>query len=138
MRTRLVSRLVSLLVAGALVLSLTAPARAQIDPMTLSLIISGAQLLLGVVNTAIVGGAYESGKRSGPVPLGTPCGVVDGMPQICWTLPGGGYEGTDELPYSAPSPPAPRIPGLSLDLVLQEAQPAVIPGVAPGVPSQGQ
>src|SRR6266536_152056 len=44
MRARLVSRLVTFVVAGALVLSLAVPARAQIDPMTLSLIISGAQL----------------------------------------------------------------------------------------------
>jgi hypothetical protein len=124
MRARLVSRLVSFVVAGALVLSLAAPARAQIDPMTLSLIISGAQLLMGVVSTVVVGGAYESGKSRGPVPLGTPCGVLDGVPQICWTQPGGGYEGTDVLPYSAPSPVAPRVPGLSLDLVLQEGQPA--------------
>jgi hypothetical protein len=125
MRARLVSRLVSFAVAGALVLSLAVPARAQIDPMTLSLIISGAQLLMGVVSTVVVGAAYESGKSRGPVPLGTPCGVQDGVPQICWTQPGGGYEGTDVLPYSAPSPVVPRDPGLSLDLVLQEApQPA--------------
>jgi hypothetical protein len=124
MRARLVSRLVTFVAAGALVLSLAAPARAQIDPMTLSLIISGAQLLMGVVSTVVVGGAYESGKSTGPVPLGTPCGVQDGIPQICWTLPGGGYEGTDVLPYSAPSPVTPRVPGLSLDLVLQEAQPS--------------
>jgi hypothetical protein len=133
MRATLVSRLVSFVVAGALVLSLAAPARAQIDPMTLSLIISGAQLLLGVVSTMVVGGAYESGKNRGPVPLGTPCGVLDGIPQICWTQPGGGYEGTDVLPYSAPSPVAPRVPGLSLDLVLQEAPPA-----GPSAPSPGQ
>ena len=77
MRARLVSRLVTFVVAGALVLSLSAPARAQIDPMTLSLIISGAQLLMGVVSTVVVGGSYEAGKRSGPVPLGTPCGVQE-------------------------------------------------------------
>jgi len=116
---------VSFVVAGALVLSLAVPARAQIDPMTLSLIISGAQLLMGVVSTVVVGAAYESGKSRGPVPLGTPCGMIEGVPQICWTQPGGGYEGTDVLPYSAPSPVAPRVPGLSLDLILQEApQPA--------------
>ena len=132
MRATLVSRLVTFVVAGALVLSLAAPARAQIDPMTLSLIISGAQLLMGVVSTMVVGGAYESGKNRGPVPLGTPCGVLDGIPQICWTQPGGGYEGTDVLPYSAPSPVAPRVPGLSLDLVLQEAQPAGSPAPSPG------
>ena len=67
------------------------------------------------------------------MPLGTPCGVQDGVPQICWTQQGGGYEGTDVLPYSAPAPVAPRVPGLSLDLVLQEAQP-----VTPAGPSQGQ
>ena len=133
MRARLASRLVSFVVAGALVLSLAVPARAQIDPMTLSLIISGAQLLMGVVSTVVVGAAYESGKSRGPVPLGTPCGMIEGVPQICWTQPGGGYEGTDVLPYSAPSPVAPRVPGLSLDLVLQEAPPAGSP-----VPSQGQ
>jgi hypothetical protein len=133
MGARLVSRLVSFVIAGALVLSLAVPARAQIDPMTLSLIISGAQLLMGVVSTVVVGAAYESGKSRGPVPLGTPCGMIEGVPQICWTQPGGGYEGTDVLPYSAPSPVAPRVPGLSLDLILQEApQPARSPAPAAG------
>jgi len=84
-----------------------------------------ASFFMGVVSTVVVGAAYESGKSRGPVPLGTPCGVQDGVPQICWTQPGGGYEGTDVLPYSAPSPVVPRVPGLSLDLILQEApQPA--------------
>lgn len=132
MRARLVSRLVSLLVAGALVLSLAAPARAQIDPMTLSLIISGAQLLLGAVTSLVAVGAYEAEKRRGPVPMGMPCGAVDGVPQMCWQNSSGGYEGTDVLPYSAPASAAPQF---SLELVVQEAPP--IRAVSPD-PSSGQ
>ncbi len=133
MRARLVSRLVSLLVAGALVLSLAAPARAQVDPMTLSLIISGAQLLLGAVSTLVTAGAYEAEKKRGPVPMGLPCGAVDGVPQMCWQNSSGGYEGTDVLPYSAPASATPQF---SLELVIQEAPPVGRPA-SPG-PSSGQ
>ena len=131
MRTTLVSRLVTFVVAGALVLSLAAPARAQIDPMTLSLIISGAQLLLGAVSTLVTAGAYEAEKKRGPVPMGLPCGAIDGVPQMCWQNSSGGYEGTDVLPYSAPASVTPQF---SLELVIQEAP----PGRPASAPSPGQ
>jgi hypothetical protein len=133
MRARVVSRLVSLLVAGALVLSLAAPARAQVDPMTLSLIISGAQLLLGAVTSLVVAGSYEAEKKRGPVPMGLPCGAVDGVPQMCWQNSSGGYEGTDVLPYSAPASITPQF---SLELVVQEAPPVGRPASPSATPGQ--
>jgi hypothetical protein len=126
MRVRLDSRLVSLLVAGILVLSLAAPAHAQMDPFTLSLIISGAQLLLGVVTSLAVTSSYELQRNRGPVPLGLPCGMVDGVPQMCWQNSSGSYEGSDVLPYSAPTsntPTAPSSPRYSMDLVIEQARP---------------
>jgi hypothetical protein len=41
------------------------------------------------------------------LPYGTPCGIVDGVPQICWQPHAGGFEGSPDLPTGAKSVPAP-------------------------------
>jgi hypothetical protein len=122
-------RLVGVAVAAALVLSLAAPARAQLDPMTLGLIMGGVQLLtgaIGAVSTMGIGASSES-KPGIALPYGTPCGVVDGVPQICWQPHAGGFEGSPDLPTGAKSAAAPTLqpldsPTSSLDPNLAQAQ----------------
>jgi len=120
-RSRTLRRLVGFVVAAAFLLSLAAPARAQLDPMTLSLIMGGFQLLSGAVSavTAITIGANSDTKTGIALPYGTPCGIVDGVPQICWQPHAGGFEGSPDLPTGAKSSPAPALspvdsPGPSL------------------------
>jgi hypothetical protein len=135
-RPGIVRRLVGLLVGTALVLSLAAPARAQFDPMTLSLIMGGFQLLTGVA-TAIGLGMSQDNKQQGiAMPYGTPCGMVDGVPQICWQPHAGGFEGSPDLPTGAKpfSAPPPARPSQSMELQL-ELQP--LDSVTKG-PAQGQ
>ena len=48
-------RLVGFVVGAALLLSLAAPARAQLDPMTLSLIMGGFQLITGAISAITIG-----------------------------------------------------------------------------------
>ena len=104
-------RLVGVAVATAVVLSLAAPARAQFDPLTLSLMIGGFQLLTGAIGAvSTMGIAANSDTTTGiATPYGTPCGVVDGVPQICWQPHAGGFEGSPDLPTGAKSSPA-RVP----------------------------
>lgn len=119
-RPGFVRRSVGFLVGTALILSLAVPARAQFDPITLSLIMGGVQLISGVV-TAIGLGMSMDGRQQGvAMPDGTPCGLVDGVPQICWSPYGGGFEGSADLPtgakpFSAPQPPRPA-PELQLEI----------------------
>jgi hypothetical protein len=121
-RSGALRRLVGCMVAAALVLSLAAPARAQFDPLTLSLIMGGFQLLSGAIGAV---GAMSIGENSDTrtgiaMPYGTPCGIVDGVPQICWQPHAGGFEGSPDLPTGAKSAPAPLLdptqsPGPSLE-----------------------
>jgi hypothetical protein len=99
-------RLVSFVVGAALLLSLAAPARAQFDPLTLSLMIGGFQLLTGAVSAIAIGVGSDT-KTGIALPYGTPCGIVDGVPQICWQPHAGGFEGSPDLPTGAKSAPAP-------------------------------
>jgi hypothetical protein len=108
---------VSFVVAAAFLLSLAAPARAQFDPLTLSLIIGGFQLLTGAVSAITIGAGSDT-KTGIALPYGTPCGIVDGVPQICWQPHAGGFEGSPDLPTGAKSAPALALtpvdsPGLS-------------------------
>ena len=101
-------RLVGFVVTAALVLSLATSARAQFDPMTLSLIMGGFQLLTGALGAASamgIGASSES-KPGIALPYGTPCGIQDGVPQICWQPHAGGFEGSPDLPTGAKSAPA--------------------------------
>src|SRR5713101_2143999 len=100
-----VRRLVGLVVGAALVLSLAAPARAQFDPMTISLIIGGFQLLTGAISAIVIGTSTDTSKGIA-MPYGTPCGIVDGVPQICWQPHAGGFEGSPDLPTGGKSAPA--------------------------------
>ena len=75
-------RLVGFVVGTALLLSLAAPARAQFDPITLSLIMGGFQLVSGAVAAISIGMGSDT-KTGIALPYGTPCGIVDGVPQIC-------------------------------------------------------
>jgi hypothetical protein len=97
---------VSFVVAAAFLLSLAAPARAQFDPMTLGLILGGFQLLTGAVSAISIGVGSDT-KTGIALPYGTPCGIVDGVPQICWQPHAGGFEGSPDLPTGAKSAPAP-------------------------------
>jgi hypothetical protein len=99
-------RLVSFVVAAAFLLSLAVPARAQFDPMTLSLILGGFQLITGAVSAITIGVGSDT-KTGIALPYGTPCGIVDGVPQICWQPHAGGFEGSPDLPTGAKSAPAP-------------------------------
>jgi hypothetical protein len=118
-RPGIVRRSVGLLVGTALILSLAAPARAQFDPITLSLIMGGVQMITGVV-TAIGLGMSMDGRQQGvAMPNGTPCGLVDGVPQICWSPYGGGFEGSADLPTGAKPFNAPPRPAPSVDLQLE-------------------
>jgi hypothetical protein len=97
-------RLVSFVVAAAVVLSLAAPARAQFDPITMSLIMGGFQLISGAAAAIAIGTGSDT-KKGIALPYGTPCGVVDGVPQICWQPHAGGFEGSPDLPTGAKSAP---------------------------------
>jgi hypothetical protein len=97
--------LVGFVVGAALLLSLAAPARAQLDPITLSLMMGGFQLITGAI-TAITIGVGSDTKTGIALPYGTPCGIVDGVPQICWQPHAGGFEGSPDLPTGATSAPA--------------------------------
>jgi len=99
-------RLVGLVVGAALLLSVAAPARAQFDPMTMSLILGGFQLLTGAISMISIGVASTPGRTVVGLPYGTPCGMVDGVPQICWQPHAGGFEGSPDLPTGAKSAPA--------------------------------
>jgi hypothetical protein len=101
-------RLVSFVVAAAFLLSLAAPARAQFDPMTLGLMIGGFQLLSGAIMAIGIGVGSDT-KTGIALPYGTPCGIVDGVPQICWQPHAGGFEGSPDLPTGAKSAPAPAL-----------------------------
>jgi len=98
-------RLVGLVVGAALLLSVAAPARAQFDPMTLSLILGGFQLITGAISMMSIGASMNTNKGIA-MPYGTPCGIVDGVPQICWQPHAGGFEGSPDLPTGAKSAPA--------------------------------
>ena len=104
-------RLVGFVVAAALVLSLAAPARAQFDPLTLSLIMGGFQLITDAVGAMSIGASTDT-KTGIALPYGTPCGIVDGVPQICWQPHAGGFEGSPDLPTGAKSAPAPALQSL--------------------------
>ena len=109
-RSRGLRRLAGLVAAAALLLSVATPARAQFDPMTLGLIMGGFQLISGAISAITVGSiAGNSDTKTGiALPYGTPCGMVDGVPQICWQPHAGGFEGSPDLPTGAPKPvPAP-------------------------------
>ena len=126
-RPGFVRRSVGLLVGTGLILSLAAPARAQFDPITLSLIMGGVQMISGVV-TAIGLGMSMDGRQQGiAMPNGIPCGLVDGVPQICWSPHGGGFEGSADLPtgakpFSAPQATRPS-PSVELQLEIQPLEP---------------
>ena len=130
--------LVGFMVGVAFVFSLAAPARAQFDPMTISLIIGGIQLLTGAISAIAIGESTDT-RKGIAMPYGTPCGIVDGVPQICWQPHAGGFEGSPDLPTGAKSAPA-SVPqplaspatGLSLSL-----SPNVSPSVSPSE-AQGQ
>jgi hypothetical protein len=105
-RSGALRRLVGLVVGAALLLSVATPARAQFDPMTMSLILGGFQLLTGAISMISIGVASTPGRTGVGLPYGTPCGVVDGVPQICWQPHAGGFEGSPDLPTGAKSAPA--------------------------------
>src|SRR5438034_9804134 len=137
-RSSALRRLIGLVVGGALLLSVASPARAQFDPLTLSLIMGGFQLLTGAISMISIGMAADA-KNGIAMPYGTPCGMVDGVPQICWQPHAGGFEGSPDLPTGAKSAPAkspePLVSpatGLSLSL-----SPNVSPSVSPSE-AQGQ
>ena len=108
-RSSTLRRLVSFVAAAAFLLSLVAPARAQVDPITLSLIMGGLQLLGGAFTavSAITIGSNSDTKTGIALPYGTPCGIVDGVPQICWQPHAGGFEGSPDLPTGAKAATAP-------------------------------
>jgi len=132
----IVRRLVGLLIGTALILSLAAPARAQFDPVTLSLIMGGFQLLSGAAAAITLGMSHDGKQQGVAMPYGTPCGMVDGVPQICWQPHAGGFEGSPDLPTGAKPFSAPQSarPSQSLELQL-ELQP--LDSVTKG-PAQGQ
>lgn len=139
-RPGILRRLVGLVVGVALVLSLAAPARAQFDPMTISLIIGGFQLLTTAISAIAIGTSTDTSKGIA-MPYGTPCGIVDGVPQICWQPHAGGFEGSPDLPTGAKSAPvkslqAPASPATGLSLSLA---PSAAPSEAPSIsPSEAQ
>ena len=59
--------------------------------------------------TAITIGAGSDTKTGIALPYGTPCGVVDGVPQICWQPHAGGFEGSPDLPTGAKSAAVPAL-----------------------------
>ncbi len=123
-----VRRLVGLLVGAVLLLSSAAPARAQFDPITLSLMMGAFQLVTGVVAAIGLGVSQDTKQQVIGTPWGTPCGMVDGVPQICWQPHAGGFEGSPDLPtgakpYSAPQSVRPA-PSVELQLEIQPLDPA--------------
>ena len=96
------------MVGTALLLSLAAPARAQLDPITLSLIMGGFQLITGAISAITIGASTDTSTGIAR-PYGTPCGIVDGVPQICWQPHAGGFEGSPDLPTGATSAPTPEL-----------------------------
>jgi hypothetical protein len=115
-------RLAGFVVGVAFLLSLATPARAQFDPMTISLILGGFQLLTGAISIMSIGASTNT-KTGIALPYGTPCGIVDGVPQICWQPHAGGFEGSPDLPTGGKSAPAKSpepsesgVPSLSLSL----------------------
>jgi hypothetical protein len=136
-RSGLIRRSVGLLVGTALIVSLATPARAQFDPITLSLIMGGVQLLTGVA-AAISLGANQDGRGRGiAMPNGTPCGLEDGVPQICWAPHNGGFEGSPDLPtgYKPFTKPQQAPPTPTMELELKPLEPAAT-GPTQG-PTQG-
>src|SRR5215467_9055998 len=111
-RPSLLRRLIGLLVGATLLLSLAAPARAQFDPVTMSLMLGALQLASGVAAAIGLGIAQDGNKQGIAMPNGVPCGLQDGVPQICWQPHGGGFEGSPDLPTGAkpftPPPLSPR------------------------------
>ena len=107
-RSSALRRLVGFVVGAALLLSLATPARAQFDPMTLSLIMGGFQLITGAVSMISIGVGSDTSKGIA-LPYGTPCGIVDGVPQICWQPHAGGFEGSPDLPTGAKSAQVPAL-----------------------------
>jgi hypothetical protein len=137
--------LVGFVAGSALLLSLAAPARAQFDPMTISLIIGGIQLLTTAISAIAIGESTDT-RKGIAMPYGTPCGIVDGVPQICWQPHAGGFEGSPDLPTgakkSAPAqalqPLASPATGLSLSIGPSVA-PSEAPSEAPSIsPSEAQ
>jgi hypothetical protein len=129
--------LVGFMVGVAFVFSLVAPARAQFDPMTISLIIGGIQLLTGAISAIAIGESTDT-RKGIAMPYGTPCGIVDGVPQICWQPHAGGFEGSPDLPTGAKSAPASvaqplasPATGLSLSIAPSET-PSISPSEAQG------
>jgi hypothetical protein len=113
-------RLVGLLVGTTLLLSLAAPARAQFDPVTMSLMMGAIQLVGGVVAAIGLGMAQDGNKQGIAMPNGVPCGLQDGVPQICWQPHGGGFEGSPDLPTGAkPFTRPPPQPAPTLELEVQ-------------------
>ena len=105
-RPGVLRQLVGFVVGTAFLLSLATPARAQLDPITLSLIMGGFQLISGAAAAITIGMGTDT-KTGVALPYGTPCGIVDGVPQICWQPHAGGFEGSPDLPTGAKSAPAP-------------------------------
>ena len=99
-------RLAGFVVGMACLLSLAAPARAQLDPITMSLIFGSFQLMTGAAAAITIGMGSDT-KTGVGLPYGTPCGIVDGVPQICWQPHPGGFEGSPDLPTGAKSAPTP-------------------------------
>ena len=119
-------------------MSLASPARAQFDPITLSLIMGGVQLLSGVA-AALTLGAHVDGRGNGiAMPNGTPCGLEDGVPQICWAPHNGGFEGSPDLPtgYKPFTKPQQAPPTPTMELELKPLEPAA--KEATQGPAQGQ
>jgi hypothetical protein len=116
---------VSFVVAAAFLLSLAAPARAQLDPITLSLMMGGFQLITGAISAISIGVGSDT-KTGIALPYGTPCGVVDGVPQICWQPHAGGFEGSPDLPTGDKSAPASALSPVD------SPGPSLAPGLAQG------
>jgi len=129
-RPRTLRRLAGVVAGTALLLSLAAPARAQLDPMTLSLMIGGFQLLTGAISAITIGASTDTSTGIAR-PYGTPCGIVDGVPQICWQPHAGGFEGSPDLPTGAKSSPVPELGPVGTP------GPSQAPILAPGL-AQGQ
>ena len=121
-RPSLLRRLVGLLVGATLLLSLAAPARAQFDPVTMSLMLGALQLASGVAAAIGLGIAQDGNKQGIAMPNGVPCGLQDGVPQICWQPHNGGFEGSPDLPTGAkPFTRPPAAPAPTLELEVQSA-----------------
>jgi len=119
-RPGLLRRLIGLLVGTTLLLSLAAPARAQFDPVTMSLMLGAVQLVGGVAAAIGLGMAQDGNKQGIAMPNGVPCGLQDGVPQICWQPHNGGFEGSPDLPTGAkPFTPPPSRPAPTLELEVQ-------------------